>query len=221
MTGQDSVRIAEDFNRHIGVTGLILTKMDGDSRGGAALSIRYVTGIPIKYIGTGEKTNALDIFYPDRMASRIMGKGDVLSLIEKAEKSFDQQQTKKLEDKFRRAEFDLGDFLEQLKQLKNMGPLNQIIQLLPGIPKLPSSLLDGSEEKQLKKLEAIVLSMTPAERAKPEIINGTRRKRIASGSGTTSRDVNQLLSQFTQMKKIAKIAAQGKLPKKFTDTFRK
>jgi len=212
MTGQDSIRIAEEFNKDIGLTGLILTKMDGDARGGAALSIRFVTGLPIKYIGVGEKTNALETFYPDRLASRILGMGDVLSLVEKAEQAFDKERMSQLEKKMRRAEFDLDDFVEQLGQIKKMGPLSNVLEMVPGFKKLPASLLDGKEDTYLKKIEAIIFSMTLEERRNPDIINGSRRKRIARGSGTTPMDVNQLLNQFNQMKKMTKMISKGKMP---------
>jgi len=213
MTGQDAVNTAEEFNKSVGLTGLILTKMDGDARGGAALSIKLVTGIPVKFIGTGEKASALEPFYPDRLASRILGMGDVLTLIEKAEKVFDERHAKQLEKKMRTMEFNLEDFLGQLRQLKKMGSLTQLVELLPGFSKLASSIPQGGEESQMRKIEAIILSMTPEERCNPAIVNGSRRRRIAQGSGTTTRDINQLLNQFYQMQKLAKMAAQGKLPK--------
>jgi signal recognition particle subunit SRP54 len=213
MTGQDAVNTAEEFNKNVGLTGLILTKMDGDARGGAALSIKFVTGVPVKFIGTGEKVGALEPFYPDRLASRILGMGDVLTLIERAEKAFDEQHAKQLEKKMRTAEFNLEDFLWQLRQLKKMGSLTQLVELLPGFSKLASSIPQGGEESQMRKIEAIILSMTPEERRNPAIVNGSRRRRIAQGSGTTTRDINQLLNQFYQMQKLAKMAAQGRLPK--------
>ena len=213
MTGQDAVNTAEEFNKNVGLTGLILTKMDGDARGGAALSIKFVTGVPVKFIGTGEKVGALEPFYPDRLASRILGMGDVLTFIEKAEKAFDEQHAKQLEKKMRTAEFNLEDFLWQLRQLKKMGSLTQLVELLPGFSKLASSIPQGGEESQMRKIEAIILSMTPEERRNPAIVNGSRRRRIAQGSGTTTRDINQLLNQFYQMQKLAKMAAQGRLPK--------
>jgi len=213
MTGQESVRIADEFNKNVGLTGLIFTKMDGDARGGAALSIRSITGVPIKYVGTGEKMNSLEPFYPDRMVSRIMGMGDVMTLIEKAEKDFDKEQVEKFEKKFRSNSFDLDDFLQQLKEVRKMGPIGQIVQMLPGASKLPADLFDGREEGQLKKVEAIILSMTPEERSNPEIIDGSRKKRIARGSGTATRDVNQLINQFGQIRKLMKAASKGKLPK--------
>ncbi|MBN2462777.1 MAG: signal recognition particle protein [Dehalococcoidia bacterium] len=216
MTGQDAVNTAEAFNKDVGLTGLILTKMDGDARGGAALSIKFVTGVPVKFIGSGEKANALEVFYPDRLASRILGMGDVLTLIEKAEKTFDEQQAKQLEKKMRNAEFNLEDFLGQLRQIKKMGSLTQLVELLPGFSKFASSIPQGDEESRMRKIEAIILSMTLEERHTPAIIGGSRRRRIAKGSGTTPADVNQLLNQFYQMQKLAKMAAQGRLPKNLT-----
>lgn len=220
MTGQDAVRVAEEFNQRLNVTGLILTKIDGDARGGAALSIRYVTGIPIKYVGTGEKTSNLEVFYPERMASRIMGMGDVLSLIEKAQQSYDEQQSLKLQKKLKKSDLDLEDFLQQLKQIQKMGPISQLVQMLPGMNKLPENAISATGEDQLKKVEAIILSMTPRERRNPDIIDGSRRKRIAFGSGTSTKDVNQVLNQFTQVKKITRMAAQGKLPKNIMSSFK-
>ena len=219
MTGQDAVNTAEEFNKAVGLTGLILTKMDGDARGGAALSIKSVTGVPIKFIGTGEKTSALEPFYPERMASRILGMGDVLTLIERAEDAFDKQQAKQLEKKMRNAELDLDDFLLQLRQIKKMGSVSQLLEMLPGFSKLAPNIPESGSEAQLKKSESIILSMTAEERRNPAIIGGSRRKRIARGSGTTSGDVNQLLNQFSQMKKLAKMAATGKLPKNMMGTF--
>jgi signal recognition particle subunit SRP54 len=204
MTGQDAVRVAEDFHQGVGLSGLILTKMDGDARGGAALSIRSVTGLPIKFMGIGERVDAFEPFHPDRLASRILGMGDVLTLIERAEQTFDEKRALELEKKLRAARFDLEDFLEQLGQLKKMGPLGQIAEMIPGVSGLMRQLPQGIEEKQLKKVEAIILSMTPEERHNPDIIGGSRRRRIARGSGTTPQDINQLLNQFRQMQKLIK-----------------
>ncbi len=220
MTGQDAVKVAEDFNTAIKLTGLILTKMDGDARGGAALSIRAVTGIPIKYIGTGEKSTAFEPFFPDRLASRILGMGDVLTLIEKAEKTYDQEQAKKLQKKIRTSDLDLEDFLEQLNQLKKMGPLSQVMEMVPGFSKISAKAIDGSEDHQMKKTEAIILSMTREERKNPQIIKGGRKRRIALGSGTTPRDVNQLLNQFFAMQKLTKSLAKGKMPKNLMQMFK-
>ncbi len=213
MTGQDAVNTAEEFNNNVGLTGLVLTKIDGDARGGAALSIRFVTGVPVKFIGIGEKASDLETFYPDRLASRILGMGDVLTLIEKAEKAFDEQRAKQLEKKMRTAEFNLEDLLWQLRQIEKMGALSQLVELLPGFSKFAASIGHGDEENRLRRIEAIILSMTPEERRSPAIIGGSRRRRIAKGSGTTPGDVNQLLNQFYQMQKLTKMAAKGKLPK--------
>ncbi len=219
MTGQDAVQVANEFHSRLSLTGLILTKMDGDARGGAALSIRWVSGVPIKFIGIGEKVDAFEPFHPERLASRILGMGDILTFIEKAEKVFDEQQAKELEKKVRTASFNLDDFLSQLKEIQKMGPLAQIIEMLPGLPRLAGRLPDGTEEKQLKKVEAIILSMTPKERHNPAIIDGSRRRRIARGSGATPQDVNQLLNRFNQMQKLMKMGIGGKLPRNLTGIF--
>ena len=211
MTGQDAVRAAEEFNARVGLTGLILTKMDGDARGGAALSIKSVTGVPIKFIGIGEKLDALEPFYPDRLASRIQGMGDMLTLIEKAEETFDKEKAKEFEKKVRAATFDLEDFLAQLHQVKNMGPLSQIIDMIPGLSSIGRKLPDAAlDDKQLQKVEAIILSMTLQERHSPHIIDGSRRRRIARGSGTAPQDVNRLLKQFSEMQKMMKAMAGGR-----------
>ena len=203
MTGQDAVNVAKSFNELLDITGVVLTKMDGDTRGGAALSVKYITGKPIKFIGTGEKLDAIELFHPDRMASRILGMGDVLSLIEKAEAAFDEKNAKDLERKIREQTFTLDDFLMQMRQIKKMGNINQLVSMLPGVS--AGALKDAQvDEKQMQRIEAIILSMTPSERLKPEIINGSRRKRIAKGSGTSVEDVNKLLRQFEQMKKTMK-----------------
>jgi signal recognition particle subunit SRP54 len=203
MTGQDAVRIAETFRQRLPLTGVILTKLDGDARGGAALSIHSVTGLPIKYVGMGERLDALEAFHPDRMAGRILDRGDVVSLVERAQEAIDQDEAVKLEDKLgRRGQFDLDDFLTAMKQLKRMGPLEGILGMLPGVGKqLKGAKVDPD---RMKKSEAIVLSMTAAERRNPKILNGSRRKRIARGSGTTVQEVNQLLKQFAEMNKMMK-----------------
>ena len=219
MTGQDAVRIAEEFHSRVNLTGLILTKMDGDARGGAALSIRWVSGVPIKFIGTGEKVDAFEPFYPDRLASRILGMGDMLTFIEKAEKTLDEQKVKELEKKVRTASFNLDDFLSQLREIKKIGPLGQLAEMIPGMSQLAKRLPDGTEEKQLKKVEAIILSMTPDERHNPSIIDGSRRGRIARGSGVKPQDINQLLNQFRQMQKLMKMGARGKLPRNLMGMF--
>jgi len=220
MTGQDAVQMAEEFHSRVSLTGLILTKMDGDARGGAALSIRWVSGVPIKFIGIGEKVDALEPFYPDRLASRILGMGDVLTFIEKAEATFDEQQAKELREKVQTATFDLDDFLSQLRAIKKMGPVAQLVEMLPGVSQLAGRLPEGMEEKQLKKVEAIILSMTPEERHNPNIIGGSRRRRIARGSGVKPQDINQLLNQFHQMQKLMKMGIKGRLPRNLTGMFR-
>jgi len=220
MTGQDAVRVAEEFHSWVSLTGLILTKMDGDARGGAALSIRWVSGVPIKFIGIGEKVDAFEPFHPDRLASRILGMGDVLTFIEKAEATFDEQRAKELEKKVQTGSFDLDDFLSQLRAVKKMGPVTQLVEMLPGLSRLAGRLPEGTEEKQLKKVEAIILSMTPEERRNPVIIGGSRRRRIARGSGVTPQDVNQLLNQFQQMRKLMKMGVRGKLPRNLMTMFR-
>lgn len=204
MTGQDAVTVADTFNQQLGIDGVIVTKLDGDTRGGAALSVRYVTGKPIKYIGMGEKLEDLEPFYPDRMASRILGMGDVLSLIEKAQQSFDEEEAKELEKKLRNQEFSLEDFLAQMQQIKKMGPLKNILGMIPGLGNqvdLDSAQLD---EKAIVHVEAIIQSMTLEERRNPSILNGSRKKRIAGGSGRTIQEVNRLLKQFEDMKKMMK-----------------
>ena len=210
MTGQEAVRVAEEFNVSVGLTGLILTKMDGDARGGAALSIKSVTGMPIKFMGTGEKVDALEPFYPDRLASRILGMGDMLTFIERAEKVFDEQRAREMEKKMRTATFNLEDFLDQLQQVKKMGPFSQLMDMIPGLSSLTRQMPQDVDEKQLKKVEAIICSMTSEERRHPNIIDGSRRRRIARGSGTTSQDINQLLNQFRQAQKIMKQLDSGK-----------
>ncbi len=203
MLGQDAVNVAKTFNERLELTGVVLTKLDGDTRGGAALSVRYVTGKPIKFIGTGEKLDMIEQFHPDRMASRILGMGDVLSLIEKAEAAYDAKTAAEMEKKLREQTFTLEDFLVQLRQLKKMGNLEQILGMMPGVN--ASALKDANiDEKQTAKTEAIVLSMTKQERMDPSVIGGSRRRRIAKGSGTTVEDVNRLLKQFDQMKKLMK-----------------
>ena len=203
MIGQDAVNVAESFNELLDVTGVILTKLDGDTRGGAALSVRYVTGKPIKFIGTGEKMDAIEPFHPDRMASRILGMGDVLSLIEKAEQAFDEKKALELEQKIRQQTFTLDDYLEQFEQIKKMGSLEQIMGMIPGMNM--GQMKDAKvDEKLMARTQAIIKSMTRLEREKPDIINANRKKRIAAGSGTTVEEVNKLLRQFDQMRKMMK-----------------
>ena len=213
MAGQDAVNVATTFNDKLDITGVIVTKLDGDTRGGAALSVKYVTGKPIKFIGTGEKMDAIEPFYPDRMASRILGMGDMLSLIEKAEQNFDMKKAAELEEKLRKSRFTLTDYLEQMTQLKNMGSLESLLAMMPGVS--PSALKDANfDENIIKKTEAIILSMTVAEREKPEIINYSRKMRIAKGSGSTIEEVNRLLKQFDQTNKLMKQFANPKGAKK-------
>jgi signal recognition particle subunit SRP54 len=201
MTGQDAVNIAIAFERKVGIDGVILTKLDGDARGGAALSIKAVTGKPIKFVGVGEKLDALEPFHPDRMASRILGMGDILTLIEKAEAAMDKERAEELERKLREERFTLEDFRDQLRQLREMGPLDQLLSMIPGLKAMGSIQVD---ERRLKRIEAIIDSMTPEERENPYIIDGSRRRRIAMGSGTSIQDVNMLLNQFEAMKKVMK-----------------
>ena len=210
MTGQQAVDVAEGFHERIGLTGLILTKVDGDARGGAAISMRAVTGVPIKFLGTGEKTDALEVFHPDRLASRILGMGDVLTLIERAEHAFDEEQAKEMEQKIREASFDLEDFLEQLQQVKQMGPLTQILEMIPGMRGVAGQGSAEDTDEQFKHIEAMILSMTPDERRNPRIIKGSRKKRIAAGSGTSVQELNMLLRQFRQMQQMMKQLGQGR-----------
>ncbi|ALA54809.1 signal recognition particle protein [Shouchella clausii] len=216
MTGQDAVNVAESFNNQLDVTGAVLTKLDGDTRGGAAISIKAVTNTPIKFAGMGEKIDQLEPFHPDRMASRILGMGDVLSLIEKAQANVDEEKAKELEKKLRNMDFTFDDFLEQLDQVKSMGPLEDLLGMMPGMNKAKGMKNLKVDEKQLTRVEAIVKSMTPLEKRDPSVINGSRRKRIAKGSGTTIQDVNRLLKQFEDMKKMMKqmTAMQGGKGKK-------
>ena len=204
MTGQDAVNVAKAFADRLGVTGVILTKLDGDARGGAALSIRSVTGCPIKFASVGEKLDALEPFHPERMASRILGMGDVLTLIEKAEAVIDREKARKMEEKLRRAEFTLDDFMDQLAQMRQMGPIDQILSMMPGLGNVKALKGLSVDEKQLSRIEAIVNSMTKEERLRPEVINGSRRRRIAAGSGTSVQEVNSLLKQFAQTRKLLK-----------------
>lgn len=211
MTGQDAVNVAETFNNALGIDGVIMTKLDGDTRGGAALSIKAVTGKPIKFIGLGEKLDTLEVFHPDRMASRILGMGDVLSLIEKAEEAYDKKKAEELERKMRTQSFTLEDFLDQLQQMKKMGPLDQLLGMIPGLSSAKQLKDFQPDEKELKHIEAIIYSMTPGERRKPDIIDGSRRKRIAMGSGRSVQDVNRLLKQFDQARRMMKsFADMGK-----------
>ncbi len=209
MLGQDAVNVAESFNGLLDITGVVLTKLDGDTRGGAALSVRYVTGKPIKYVGVGEKLDAIEPFHPDRMASRILGMGDMLTLIEKAEAAYDEEQAKELEEKIRMSQFDLEDFLDQFRQIRKMGPLKDILSSIPG---MDTAALQNAQidERAIDRMEAVILSMTPEERRKPSLINVPRKKRIAAGSGNKIEDVNRLLKQFEQTCKMMKEMSSGK-----------
>ena len=204
MTGQDAVNVSETFNQKIGIDGVILTKLDGDTRGGAALSIRAVTGKPILYVGMGEKLSDLEPFYPDRMASRILGMGDIMSLIEKASAEIDEQQAREMSQKLRKAEFDYNDFLSQMQQIKKMGGMGSILSMLPGVSNQLSGIDMSEGEKSMKRVESIILSMTKQERANPSLINPSRKKRIAAGAGVDISEVNRLVKQFEQMKKMMK-----------------
>ncbi len=212
MTGQEAVNVAREFHARVGLTGVIMTKMDGDARGGAALSIRRVTSVPIKFMGTGEKVDALEAFHPDRLASRILGMGDVLSLIEKAQQQFDTDQARAMEKKVLSGKFDLEDFLNQLQQVKQMGPLNQLLDMIPGLGAAARKQEVQVSDDDLKQIEAIIRSMTPEERRSPQLIKGSRRRRIARGSGTDIHDVNELLTQFKQMQKMMAQLGRGGMP---------
>ena len=221
MTGQDAVRVAEEFHQRIGLTGLVLTKMDGDARGGAALSITSVTGVPIKFIGTGERTDALEQFHPDRLAGRILGMGDVLTLIERAQSTIDQEEAAETVKKMQKATFNLEDFLGQLQQLQQMGPLSNLLEMIPGMGSLKGKVAtDELDGDHLKKMEAIIQSMTPEERSRPEIVGGSRRRRIANGSGTAPQDVNQLLNQFREAQKMMRAITTGRGPRNLMRLFR-
>jgi signal recognition particle subunit SRP54 len=210
MTGQDAVNVAEQFAETANFDGVLLSKLDGDSRGGAALSVKAVTGKPILYASTGEKLADFERFHPDRMAQRILGMGDVMTLVEKAERQMDERKANELERKIRKDQFTLDDFLEQMKQVRNMGPLGNLLKMMPGVGSQLGAL--NVDEKELDRLEAIILSMTPAERANPKLIDGSRRRRIARGSGTNVQAVGQLVKQFAQMRKLMKQVAGGKIP---------
>src|SRR3989441_5425963 len=212
MTGQDAVTVADHFNKAVGIDAVILTKLDGDARGGAALSVRSVTGRPIAFAGTGEKTDALEPFHPDRLASRILGMGDVLSPVERAQETIDEEEAMKAQAKLQQGKFDLDDFLSAMRQLRRMGPLRQVMEMMPGFNKLAAmpEMEEALEGDQMKHIEAMVLSMTREERHSPEIINGSRRKRIARGSGTTVQDINQLIEQFGEMRTMIRQMSTGK-----------
>lgn len=209
MTGQDAVNVAEKFNSKLNIDGVVLTKLDGDARGGAALSIRAVVGKPIKFVGIGEKLDDIELFHPDRLISRILGMGDIVSLVEKAQEVVDEEEAARLEEKIKKQSFDLEDFLKQLQQIKKMGSLTKILQMIPGVGQIGDL---APAEKEMKKVEAIIYSMTKKERRKPELLDASRKKRIAGGSGTTVADINKLLKQFEQMKKMMKMLNSGNFP---------
>ncbi len=209
MTGQEAVTVAQGFAEAVKVTGLVLTKIDGDARGGAALSIGAVTGIPVKFLGTGEKTDALEVFHPDRLAGRILGMGDIVSLVERAQEAFDEKQAAKLEEQVRKGAFTLEDMLASMRQMQKMGPMGQVMSMLPGMGGMAKEAQDAVDRGDLKRVEAIILSMTPRERREPAILNASRRRRIASGSGTTLPDVNRLVKQFGEMQKLMKQLSGG------------
>jgi signal recognition particle subunit SRP54 len=211
MTGQEAVGVAQAFVAAVPVTGLILTKIDGDARGGAALSITAVTGVPVKFLGTGEKTDAMEVFHPDRLAGRILGMGDILTLVERAQETFDAKQAAKLEEKIRKSSFTLEDMLEQLQQVQKMGPIGQLMGMIPGMGNMANEAQAAVDRGELKRTEAIIKAMTPAERRDPTVLNASRRRRIAAGSGTTLPDVNRLVKQFTEMQKLMKqLSGAGK-----------
>ncbi|HSK51371.1 MAG TPA: signal recognition particle protein [Clostridia bacterium] len=209
MTGQEAVAVAQAFVAAVPVTGLVLTKIDGDARGGAALSISAVTGVPVKFLGTGEKTDALEAFHPDRLAGRILGMGDILTLVERAQEVVDTKQAERMQEKLRKASFTLEDFLDQLQQVQKMGPLGQIMSMIPGMGGMANEAQAAVDRGDLKRVEAIIRAMTPAERRDPAILNGSRRRRIAAGSGTQLTDVNRLVKQFSEMQKLMKQLAGG------------
>jgi len=213
MTGQDAIKSAGEFNRRVGVTGVVLTKLDGDARGGAALSVVSVVGVPIAFVGSGERLEDLELFHPDRIVSRMLGMGDVLSLIEKAEQAIDKDEAEQLEEKLRKNEFTLDDFRSQLKTIRRMGPLESVLGMIPGLGNLKQLADNKPDEKQMGRVEAIICSMTPAERRDHTMINGSRRKRIARGSGTSVEEVNRLLKQFTEMRRVLQMIGQGGMPK--------
>jgi signal recognition particle subunit SRP54 len=213
MTGQEAVKVAEAFHARLPVSGLVLTKMDGDARGGAALSIRQATGLPITFIGTGERTDGLEAFHPDRLAQRILGMGDILSLVERVQENVDQEEAERVARRMMESRFTLEDFRGQLQQIKKMGPIGQVLQMIPGAGQMANAAQQAVDEGQLKRIEAIIDSMTPAERRQPELIKASRRRRIALGSGTSTADVNRLLKQFVDMQRLMKQFSGGRMPK--------
>lgn len=210
MTGQEAVKVATDFNNAVQITGLIMTKVDGDARGGASISMREVTGVPIKFLGTGEKLSAIEEFHPDRLASRILGMGDVLTLIEKAQQEMDQVEAARAGQRLMEGKFDLEDFLKQMQQVRKLGPIGQLLEMIPGMNKMAKDVDLSSAEKDMKRIEAIIQSMTPEERRNPKIIKASRKRRIAAGSGTSVQDVNMLLKQFREMQKMMKQLRSGR-----------
>jgi len=212
MTGQEAVRVAEAFHHRLPVSGLILTKMDGDARGGAALSIRSATGLPITFIGTGERTDGLEPFHPDRLAQRILGMGDILSLVERVQESVDSDEAERVAQRMMESRFTLEDFRSQLSQVKKLGPIGQVLQMIPGAGQMAGAAQQAVDEGHLQRIEAIIDSMTPEERRHPELIKASRRRRIAAGSGTTSADVNRVLKQFADMQKLMRQLGNGRLP---------
>jgi len=214
MTGQEAVNVAQAFAAAVPVTGLILTKIDGDARGGAALSISAVTGLPVKFLGTGEKTDALEPFHPDRLAGRILGMGDVMTLIERAQETYDEKQATKMAEKLRKNSFTLEDMLEQMEQVQKMGPMGQLIEMIPGLGGMAKEAQAAVDRGDLKRLQAIIRSMTPDERRDPNILNGSRRRRIAQGSGTRLQDVNAIVKQFGQLQKMMKQFSGGRMPRR-------
>jgi signal recognition particle subunit SRP54 len=213
MTGQESVRVAEAFSGRLPVTGLVLTKMDGDARGGAALSVRSATGVPIAFLGTGERTDGLEPFHPDRLAQRILGMGDILTLVERVQETVDQEEAQRAAERMMQNRFTLEDFRSQLVQVKKMGPIGQLLQMVPGASQMAGAAQEAVDSGQLKRIEAIIDSMTVEERRRPEIIKASRRRRIAAGSGTSPADVNRLLKQFVEMQRVMKMLQGGKLPR--------
>ena len=210
MTGQEAVRVATDFDNAVDITGLIMTKIDGDARGGAAISMREVTDVPIKFLGTSEKLDGLELFYPDRMASRILGMGDVLTLIERAQQEMDQEEAMRAGEKLMAGDFNLEDFLQQMQQVRRLGPIGQLMEMIPGMNKMAADVDLSNAESELKRIEAIIRSMTPAERRNPKVIKASRKRRIAAGSGTTVQDVNALLRQFREMQQMMKQLQSGR-----------
>jgi signal recognition particle subunit SRP54 len=213
MTGQDAVRVAESFHARLPITGLALTKMDGDARGGAALSIRSVTGVPVAYIGTSERTDGLEPFYPDRLAQRILGMGDIVSFVERVQETVDQAEAERVAKRIMESRFTLDDFRSQLAQVKKMGPIGQLLQMVPGAGQIAGAAQDAVDSGELKRIEAIIDSMTTEERRHPELIKASRRRRIAMGSGTSTADVNRLLKQFAEMQRVMKLLSGGRMPR--------